>query len=106
MYKFIFLVFLGIQGLINAQEYKFPSEIDDNFILFKSADNKAHVLNNLYDYVFENGKWTKNKLNIRPYVRDSLILFHSKGFDNTNFKVVQSEKKIYFVLNGGGPVLN
>ena len=105
MYKFIFLVFLGIQGLINAQEYKFPSEIDDNFILFKSADNKAHVLNNLYDYVFENGKWIKNKLNRRPFVRDSLILFHSKGFNNTNFKVVQSEKNIYFVLNGGGPVL-
>ena len=105
MYKFIFLVFLGIQGLINAQEYKFPSEIDDNFILFKSTDNKAHVLNNLYDYVFENGKWTKKKLNIRAFVRDSLILFHSKGFNNTNFKVVRSEKNIYFVLNGGGPVL-
>ncbi|MDG1967261.1 MAG: hypothetical protein P8I41_03820 [Flavobacteriaceae bacterium] len=106
MDKFISLfLFLVIHGFLNAQEYELPSEIDDNFIFFKSTDNKAHVLNNLYDYVFENGKWTKNKLNIRPSVRDSLILFHSKGFNNTNFKVVQSEKKIYFVLNGGGPVL-
>ena len=105
MNKFVFLLFLGIQGIINAQEYKLPSEIDDNFVLLKSKNNKIHVINNLYDYVFEKGKWTKNKLNIRSSKRDSLILFHPKGFNNTNFKVIQSEKNIYLVLNGGGPVL-
>ena len=32
-------------------------------------------------------------------------MFHPKGFNNTNFKVIQSENSIYLVLNGGGPVL-
>ena len=106
MYRFFYLfLFLGIQGFISAQEYDLPSELDDNFIFFKSRDNKAHVLNNSNDYVFEKGKWTKNKLKTRPSKRDSVILFHSKGFDNANFKVIHSEKNIYFVLHGGGPVL-
>ena len=106
MYRFFYLfLFLGIQGFISAQEYDLPSELDDNFIFFKSTDNKAHVLNNSNDYVFEKGKWTKNKLKTRSSKRDSVILFHSKGFDNINFKVIHSEKNIYFVLNGGGPVL-
>ena len=49
------------------------------FIFFKSTDNKAHVLNYSNDYVFEKGKWTKNKLKTRSSKRDSVILFHSKN---------------------------
>ena len=63
------------------------------------------MLNYSNDYVFEKGKWTKSKLKTRSSKRDSVILFHSKGFNNSNFKVVQTEKNTYFVLNGGGPVL-
>ena len=106
MYRFFYLfLFLTVQGFISAQEYDLPSELDDNFIFFKSTDNKAHVLNYSNDYVFEKGKWTKNKLKTRSSKRDSVILFHPKGFNNSNFKVVQTEKNTYFVLNGGGPVL-
>jgi len=103
MYRFFYLfLFLGIQGFISAQEYDLPSELDDNFIFFKSTDNKAHVLNNSNDYVFEKGKWTKNKLKTRSSKRDSVILFHSKGFDNTNFKVIHSKKKHLFCFKRRG----
>ena len=79
MYRFFYLfLFLTVQGFISAQEYDLPSELDDNFIFFKSTDNKVHVLNYSNDYVFEKGKWTKNKLKTRSSKRDSVILFHSK----------------------------
>lgn len=106
MYRFVFLLMLlGIQGFLSAQEYEFPEKIDDNFVFFKSIDNKIHVLNRSTDYVFEKGKWTKNKLKSKPSKRDSLILFHKKGFKNANFKVINSEDNTYLVLDGGGPVL-
>ena len=106
MYKFVcLLMLLGTQGFLSAQEYEFPDKIDDNFVFFKSIDNKIHVLNRSTDYVFEKGKWTKNKLKSKPSKRDSLILFHKKGFNNANFKALSSEDNIYLVLSGGGPVL-
>ena len=106
MYKFICLfVLIGTQGFLSAQEYEFPEKIDDNFIFFKSIDNKIHVLNRSIDYVFEKGKWIKNKLKSRSSKRDSLILFHKKGFNNTNFKAINSEDNTYLLLDGGGPVL-
>ena len=95
---------LGTQGFLSAQEYEFPDKIDDNFVFFKSIDNKIHVLNRSTDYVFEKGKWTKNKLKSKSSKRDSLILFHKKGFNNANFKVSRL-KKYLFGFNGGGPVL-
>ena len=106
MYKFVcLLMLLGTQGFLSAQEYEFPDKIDDNFIFFKSIDNKIHVLNRSTDYVFEKGKWTKKKLKSKSSKRDSLILFHKKGFNNTNFKAINTEDNIYLVLDGGGPVL-
>ena len=106
MYRFVFLLMLlGIQGFLNAQEYEFPDKIDDNFVFFKSIDNKIHVLNRSTDYVFEKGKWTKKKLKSKSSKRDSLILFHKKGFKNANFKVINTEDNTYLVLDGGGPVL-
>ena len=106
MYKLIYLILLlGFQEFLSAQEYDFPKKINDNFVFFKSQDNKIHVLQNSFEYVYEKGKWTENKLNYRPLKRDSLILFHKKGFDNTNFKVVSDQNKTFLVLSGGGPVL-
>ena len=106
MYKFVcLLMLLGTQGFLSAQEYEFPDKIDDNFVFFKSIDNKIHVLNRSTDYVFEKGKWIKNKLKSKPSKRDSLILFHKKGFNNANFKVINTEDNTYLVLDGGGPVL-
>ena len=90
MYKFVcLLMLLGTQGFLSAQEYEFPDKIDDNFVFFKSIDNKIHVLNRSTDYVFEKGKWTKKKLKSKSSKRDSLILFHKKGFNNANFKVIK-----------------
>ncbi|RZP07300.1 MAG: hypothetical protein EVA39_06255, partial [Flavobacteriales bacterium] len=106
MYKFVcLLMLLGTQGFLSAQEYEFPDKIDDNFVFFKSIDNKIHVLNRSTDYVFEKGKWTKKKLKSKSSKRDSLILFHKKGFKNANFKVINTEDNTYLVLDGGGPVL-
>ena len=106
MYKFVcLLMLLGAQGFLSAQEYEFPDKIDDNFVFFKSIDNKIHVLNRSTDYVFEKGKWTKKKLKSKSSKRDSLILFHKKGFKNANFKVINTEDNTYLVLDGGGPVL-
>ena len=104
MYKFVcLLMLLGTQGFLSAQEYEFPDKIDDNFVFFKSIDNKIHVLNRSIDYVFEKGKWIKNKLKSKPSKRDSLILFHKKGFNNTNFKVINTEDNIYLVLDWRRP---
>ena len=106
MYKFVcLLMLLGTQGFLSAQEYEFPDKIDDNFVFFKSIDNKIHVLNRSTDYVFEKGKWTKKNLKSKSSKRDSLILFHKKGFKNANFKVINTEDNTYLVLDGGGPVL-
>ena len=106
MNRFIcLLALLGIHGFLSAQEYEFPEKIDDNFIFFKSKDNKIHVLNRSADYIFEKGKWTKNKLKSKSSKRDSLILFHRKGFNNSNFKALNTENNTYLVLDGGGPIL-
>ena len=106
MYKTVCLFSLfGIQGFLSAQEYDFPNGIDDEFIFFKSHDNKIHLLTNSDDFVFYNGKWKRNQLGLPLLKRDSLILFHEKGFNNLNFKAIPYKNKTLFVLSGGGPVL-
>ena len=106
MYKTVCLFILfGIQGFLSAQEYDFPNGIDDEFIFFKSHDNKIHLLTNSDDFVFYNGKWKRNQLGLPLLKRDSLILFHEKGFNNLNFKAIPYKNKTLFVLSGGGPVL-
>ena len=96
-----FLISLNSQ----SQEYSLPEDIGDEFVFFKSFDNKIHLLKNNIDYVFENKKWVKKTLEFVPSKRDSLVVFLKKGFNNTNFKTINFPDKTYFVLNGGGPVL-
>jgi hypothetical protein len=96
-----FLISLNSQ----SQEYPLPEDIGDEFVFFKSFDNKIHLLKNNIDYVFENKKWVKKTLEFVPSKRDSLVVFLKKGFNNTNFKTINFPDKTYFVLNGGGPVL-
>ena len=106
MYKVISLfLMLGLQHALQAQNYDLPLEIDDEFVFFKSHDNKIHLLKNDLDFVFEKGKWIKNKLKSRSSKRDSTILYYKKGFNNYNFKTISVKNKTYFVLSGGGPVL-
>jgi hypothetical protein len=57
------------------------------------------------DYVFENKKWNKNILSYDSAVRDSSIIFYEKGFNNVNFKSINTKTKTFLILNGGGPVL-
>ena len=96
-----FLISLNSQ----SQEYPLPRDIGDEFVFFKSFDNKIHLLKNNIDYVFENKKWVKKTLEFVPSKRDSLVVFLKKGFNNTNLKTINFPDKTYFVLNGGGPVL-
>ena len=96
------LLFLN---LIVSQEFTLPEDIGENFVFFKDKDSKIHLLKNNIDYVFENKKWNKNILSYKRTVRDSSIIFYKKGFNNTNFKPINTETKTFLILNGGGPVL-
>jgi hypothetical protein len=96
------LLFLN---LIVSQEYTLPDNVGENFVFFKDKDSKIHLLKNNIDYVFENKKWNKNILSYKSTVRDSSIIFYKKGFNNTNFKPINTETKTFLILNGGGPVL-
>ena len=96
------LLFLN---LIVSQEFALPENIGENFVFFKDKDSKIHLLKNNIDYVFENKKWNKNILSYKSTVRDSSIIFYKKGFNNTNFKPINTETKTFLILNGGGPVL-
>ena len=103
--KLLFFVFFLISLNSQSQEYSLPKDIGDDFVFFKSFDNKIHLLKNNINYVFENKKWVKKTLELAPSKRDSLVVFLKKGFTNTNFKTINFPDKTYFVLNGGGPVL-
>jgi hypothetical protein len=96
------LLFLN---LIVSQEYALPDNIGENFVFFKDKDSKIHLLKNNIDYVFENKNLNKNILSYGSAVRDSAIIFYKKGFNNTNFKSINTETKTFLILNGGGPVL-
>ena len=101
----IAVVLLLFLNLIVSQEYALPDNIGENFVFFKDKDSKIHLLKNNIDYVFENKKWNKNILSYDSAVRDSIIVFFKKGFNNTNFKPINTETKTFLILNGGGPVL-
>jgi hypothetical protein len=101
----IAVVLLLSLNLIASQEFALPENIGENFVFFKDKDSKIHLLKNNIDYVFENKKWNKNILSYKSTVRDSSIIFYKKGFNNTNFKPINTETKTFLILNGGGPVL-
>jgi hypothetical protein len=101
----IAVVLLLFLNLIASQEYALPDNIGENFVFFKDKDSKIHLLKNNIDYVFENKKWNKNILSYDSAVRDSTIIFYKKGFNNINFKSINTETKTFLILNGGGPVL-
>ncbi len=103
--KLFYFVFFLISLNSQSQEYSLPEDIGDEFVFFKSFDNKIHLLKNNINYVFENKKWVKKTLELVPSKRDSLVVFLKKGFTNINFKTINFPDKTYFVLNGGGPVL-
>ena len=99
------VVLLLFLNLIVSQEYALPENIGENFVFFKDKDSKIHLLKNNIDYVFENKKWNKNILSYDSAVRDSSIIFYEKGFNNVNFKSINTKTKTFLILNGGGPVL-
>ena len=106
MFKHSAVVFLlFFLNFIGSQEYSLPDDIGENFVFFKDKDSKIHLLQNNIDYIFENKKWNKNILSYKRTVRDSSIIFYKKGFNNTNFKPINTETKTFLILNGGGPVL-
>ena len=100
-----FIVFFLTSVCFYSQDYSLPEDLGDDFVFFKSYDNKVHLLKNNIDYVFENKTWVKKTLDHHQTERDSLIIFFKKGFNNTNFNTINIDNKTYFVLTGGGPVL-
>jgi hypothetical protein len=106
MFKHIIVILLlGFFNSAYSQEYALPDDIGENFVFFKDKDSKIHLLKNNIDYVFENKKWNKNILSYTNSVRDSSIIFFRKGFNNVNFKSINTKTNTFLILNGGGPVL-
>ena len=102
---FIRFLFFFISASLISQEIKMPKNIGDEFVFFKTHDNKISFLKNNIHYVYEKNKWIKNTLEYNPSYRDSSIIFFKKGFDNIQFKHVEINSVSHFILNGGGPVL-
>ncbi len=98
-------LFFFISASIFSQEIKLPKSIGDEFVFFKTHDNKISFLKNNIQYVYKKNKWTINTLEYNPSNRDSSIIFFKKGFDNIQFKHIEIDSVSHFVLNGGGPVL-
>lgn len=106
MFKYSTAVFLlFFFNFITSQEYSLPVDVGENFVFFKDKDSKIHLLKNNIDYVFENKRWNKNILSHTNSARDSSIIFYKKGFNNVNFKSINTETKTFLILNGGGPIL-
>jgi hypothetical protein len=102
---FIRFLFIFISASLISQEIKMPNNIGDEFVFFKTHDNKISFLKNNIHYVYEKNKWIKNTLEYNPSYRDSSIIFLKKGFDNIQFKHVEINSVSHFIINGGGPVL-
>ena len=102
---FIRFLFFFISASLISQEIKMPKNIGDEFVFFKTHDNKISFLKNNIHYVYEKNKWIKNTLEYNPSYRDSSIVFFKKGFDNIQFKHVEINSVSHFIINGGGPVL-
>ena len=102
---FIRFLFFFISASLISQEIKMPKNIGDEFVFFKTHDNKISFLKNNIHYVYEKNKWIKSTLEYNPSYRDSSIIFFKKGFDNIQFKHVEINSVSHFILNGGGPVL-
>lgn len=102
---FIRFLFFFISASIISQEIKLPESIGDEFVFFKTYDNKISFLKNNIQYVYKKNKWIKNTLEYNSLNRDSSIVFFKKGFDNIQFKHIEIDSVSHFVLNGGGPVL-
>lgn len=98
-------LFFFVSVSIISQEIKIPNNMGDEFIFFKTHDNKISFLKNNIQYVYKKNKWIKNTLEYNSSLRDSSIIFFKKGFDNVQFKHVEINSVSHFILNGGGPVL-
>ena len=98
-------LFFFISASIISQEIKLPKSIGDEFVFFKTHDNKISFLKNNIQYVYKKNKWIKNTLEYNSSLRDSSIIFFKKGFDNVQFKHIEINSVSHFILNGGGPVL-
>ena len=98
-------LFFFISASIISQEIKLPNSLGDEFVFFKTHDNKISFLKNNIQYIYIKNKWTKNTLEYNSSNRDSSIIFFKKGFDNVQFKHIEIDSVSHFVLNGGGPVL-
>ena len=98
-------LFFFISASIISQEIKLPDSIGDEFVFFKTHDNKISFLKHNIHYVYEKNKWIKNTLEYNSSYRDSSIIFFNKSFDNIQFKHLEINSVSHFILNGGGPVL-
>jgi len=68
-------LFFFISASIISQEIKLPKSIGDEFVFFKTHDNKISFLKNNIQYVYKKNKWIINTLEYNSLNRDSSIVF-------------------------------
>ena len=76
--KLFYFVFFLTSLNSQSQEYPLPEDIGDEFVFFKSFDNKIHLLKNNINYVFENKKWVKKTLELYPKQKRQPCCFFKK----------------------------
>jgi len=64
-------LFFFISASIISQEIKLPDSIGDEFVFFKTQDNKISFLKNNIQYVYKKNKWIKNTFKYNSLLKDS-----------------------------------
>ena len=72
-------LFFFISASIISQEIKLPDSIGDEFVFFKTHDNKISFLKKTTFNMCIKNKWIKNTLEYNSSLRDSSIIFFKKG---------------------------
>ena len=72
-------LFFFVSVSIISQEIKMPNNMGEEFVFFKTHDNKISFLKHNIHYVYEKNKWIKNTLEYNSSYRDSSIIFFNKG---------------------------
>ena len=92
-------------GLVfsNAQDLELPKELTD-FVFTQAPNGTVSLISLQATYVLDK-KWKKTALTLLQNTKDSLALYHPKGFNNNNYISFYINNHLHLILNGGGYVL-
>ena len=87
----------------NAQDLELPKEVVD-FVFNQAPNGTVSLISLQATYVLDK-KWVKTALTPPQNTKDSLALYHPKGFNNNNYITFYINNQLHLALNGGGYVL-